>query len=85
MLLPLCRLALDETFLSRPASESHTLSHDNSQEEEEEKEEDYKDLVSSQVRASFIIRNSVKKRSHLIRMMQQQEAVADKPHDRTKF
>ena len=28
MLLPICRLALDETFESRPASDSHTLLHD---------------------------------------------------------
>jgi len=45
MLLPRCRLALDETFESRPASESHTLSHGNSQEAQEEEEEDHKDLV----------------------------------------
>ena len=29
MHLPVCRLALDETFESRPASDSHTLVHDN--------------------------------------------------------
>ena len=46
MPLPLCRLALDEPILSQPASDSHTLSHENSQEEEEEK---YKDLVSTLV------------------------------------
>jgi len=54
MPLPLCRLALDETFESRPASDSHTVSHGNSQEDQEEEEEDHKDkdLVSSQVRVS---------------------------------
>ena len=50
MPLPLCRLALDEAFLSRPAFDSHTLSHGNSQEDQEEEEKDHKDLVSSQVR-----------------------------------
>jgi hypothetical protein len=50
-LLPLCRLTLDEAFLSRPTSDSHTLSHDNSQEDQEEDHKD-KDLVSSQVRVS---------------------------------
>jgi len=48
VLLPRCRLALDETFLSRPAltltrSRMTTLQED----QEEEEEEQHKDLVSS--------------------------------------
>ena len=63
MLLPLCRLALDETFSSRPASDSHTLSHENSQEAQEEEEEDHKCQVSSWVRfPSLILRNSTSER-----------------------
>ena len=47
--MPLCRLALDETFESRPASDSHMLSHGNLQEDQEEEEEKHKCLGSSQV------------------------------------
>ena len=59
VLLPVCRLALDETFYHDPLltltrSRMTTLQED----QEEEQGEQHKCLVSSQVRASFILRNS---------------------------